>query len=140
VTTLPFTVTLDGRAVGKGRPRASFKNGVFRVHEDVKTARAERSVKQELALAWKAEPTKESLSLTVEIRVQPPVSMTKRDRALAMAAAIFPRSKPDLDNVVKLLADAGNKTVWHDDAQITRLFVSRRYAEAAGITLTVERA
>lgn len=37
--------------------------------------------------------------------------------------------KPDLDQLVKLLKDAGNRILWHDDSQITTLRARKVYAE-----------
>jgi len=137
VTSLPLTVTIPGVVTGKGRHRTTRTGHAYTPQ---KTVDAEREVTWYLRDAWRSPPIEEALSMTLEIRVAVPKSKSKKFRELALAAGVFPTSKPDLDNVVKLLADAGNKIVWADDAQITRLFVSRRYAEAPGITLTVERA
>ena len=38
--------------------------------------------------------------------------------------------KPDLSNLVKAIEDAGNGILWHDDCQITRLLVMKRYVAA----------
>lgn len=46
------------------------------------------------------------------------------------AAAKFVTGKPDLDNVLKLVADSCNGTVWHDDSQIAQAMITRRYTHA----------
>jgi Holliday junction resolvase RusA-like endonuclease len=134
---LPLTVNIAGPVTGKGRHRTTRSGHTYTPE---KTASAQNRVAHELAIAWRQPPCVDALSLTVEIRVPVPVSKSKKFRDLALASGVFPTSKPDIDNVVKLLADAGNKIVWNDDAQITRLFVSRRYAADPGMTVTVERA
>jgi len=51
--------------------------------------------------------------------------MTKpkgRDRARPL-----PDSRPDFDNLTKLVLDALNNLAWHDDAQITDCIVKKRY-------------
>jgi Holliday junction resolvase RusA-like endonuclease len=134
---LPVTITIAGPVTGKGRHRTTRTGHTYTPD---KTARAERDVAWYLRDAWRSSPTEEALSMTLEIRIAVPKSKSKKFRDLALASGVFPTSKPDIDNVVKLLADAGNKIIWADDAQITRLFVSRRYAADPGLTLTVERA
>lgn len=36
-------------------------------------------------------------------------------------------TKPDIDNLVKTVMDAGNKMIWHDDAAIVRLEATKIY-------------
>lgn len=51
-----------------------------------------------------------------------------------------PTTKPDLDNFLKLLEDAGNGYIWHDDSQITVVRMSKRYTvsgESAHIEMKV---
>lgn len=137
MTSLPLTVVIPGAVTGKGRHRTTRAGHVYTPD---KTVRAENRIAHEVALAWRQPPLDEALSMTLEIRVAVPASKSKKFREMALASGVFPTGRPDLDNIVKLVADAGNKILWADDAQITRLFVSRRYAADPGITMTVERA
>ena len=41
---------------------------------------------------------------------------------------MFPKVKPDLDNVVKAVLDALNGVVYRDDAQVVNLVATKRYA------------
>jgi len=41
----------------------------------------------------------------------------------------YPDSKPDVDNLVKLLADGCNGIVYRDDAQIVNLVARKRWAQ-----------
>lgn len=40
----------------------------------------------------------------------------------------FP-SRPDGDNLAKQILDALNKVIWHDDAQVVKLSVEKRYGD-----------
>ena len=44
-------------------------------------------------------------------------------------AATVHTSKPDADNVAKLIMDAMNGIAWHDDARVHEVFVSKVYGE-----------
>lgn len=43
---------------------------------------------------------------------------------------IFPTSKPDGDNVVKLILDALSKVVWTDDSRVTTITYKKRFTDA----------
>ena len=63
------------------------------------------------------------VSLEVVVVQIPPDSWSKRRRANTR----WVTGKPDLDNVLKLIGDSLNRLVWHDDAQIAKLALERRY-------------
>jgi Holliday junction resolvase RusA-like endonuclease len=52
-------------------------------------------------------------------------------------AARWKTSKPDADNIVKILKDAMNTIVFRDDAQVAVLHVQKIYGPVAGVTVEV---
>ncbi len=52
------------------------------------------------------------------------------------AAAKWRTSKPDADNLAKIVADAMNAIVFADDAQVASLIVQKTYGPLAGVTVT----
>lgn len=66
-----------------------------------------------------------------------PASWSKAKRAQALAGAMHPTTKPDIDNIAKAIADGGNGVAWVDDKQIARLLVTRRYGETPGVHVRV---
>ena len=64
-----------------------------------------------------------------------PASHTKRQ-----AACPWKMSKPDADNLVKIIKDALSKLAWRDDAQVCDLHVQKRYAPVARVTITLQAA
>jgi Holliday junction resolvase RusA-like endonuclease len=46
-------------------------------------------------------------------------------------------TKPDADNIVKIVKDALNGIVWADDAQVVQMNVSKVYAPAPGLTVNI---
>lgn len=96
-------LTIDGEPLSKQRPRLG-KGG--RTHTPAETVKAEQSIGWEVKAKLRAvEPDKVS-DFGVEV-----VFYTNNART-------------DLDNLTKLLMDACNKLVWHDDRQVTRLAAS----------------
>lgn len=49
----------------------------------------------------------------------------------------FPAKRPDIDNLVKFVLDAGNDYLWKDDDQIVDITAVKNYGEIEGIFLTL---
>jgi hypothetical protein len=64
-----------------------------------------------------------------------PESWSKKRRA----TALWKSSKPDADNIAKLIKDALSTVVYVDDAQIAELTVQKVYGPIAGVTVTIEK-
>ena len=73
------------------------------------------------------------LSICAEYLV--PVSWSKKRKV----AAIWKASKPDADNIAKLVKDAMNSIVYQDDAQVAILTVSKRYGPQAKLSVEVKQ-
>jgi Holliday junction resolvase RusA-like endonuclease len=132
-----LTITIPGEMRGKGRPRFSARGGFARAYTDSKTANAEAWVKHCAMTQAGTAPIEGAVSIAITIDVVPPASWAVRKKANALAGAFFPTSKPDLDNIAKLIADALNGIVWRDDKQIVRMVLAKRYAPTAQAVLTV---
>lgn len=111
---------VPGPPRGKGRPR--FEQGHART--DAATLSAENEIRwyARKAMVGKA-PAAGALRLTIEARYNRPKSWPKK------RLDVWKTSKPDLDNVVKLVKDALNKIAWLDDAQVVSLIASKIYQD-----------
>lgn len=58
-----------------------------------------------------------------------PKSASKRDEAAMRAGMLRPTKKPDVDNIEKVICDALNAVLWHDDAQIVDSRCVKAYGE-----------
>lgn len=72
-------------------------------------------------------PLEAPLEVLIELRMQIPVSWSKKKRVAASAGTVRATKKPDIDNVVKSILDASNGIVWIDDAQVVVLTVRKLY-------------
>lgn len=91
-------LTIPGEPVSKGRPRVT-SHGTYTPE---KTKTAEEEVGWALKLAWKKEPSTSDFMVGMEFHVKG-------------------KRRWDLDNLMKLVLDAGNKIVWKDDSQVIEL-------------------
>lgn len=72
-------------------------------------------------------PLDAPLEVLIELRMQIPVSWSKKKQVAASAGQVRATKKPDIDNVVKSILDASNGIVWIDDAQVVVLTVRKLY-------------
>ena len=104
-----YRITLAGEPLPKERPR------VVRQHGKTRTFTPTRTLKAEEALTWAMRQVvrrclKEPLCLYVNF-----YRATKR--------------RVDLDNLVKLVLDAGNRVIWSDDSLVQSLSANLFYAD-----------
>ena len=67
-----------------------------------------------------------------------PGSWSNRKRAQAMANEILPTTKPDFDNLVKMV-DALKGVVWIDDAQVIDCHLFKRYSDRPRTVIEVRQ-
>ena len=51
---------------------------------------------------------------------------------------ILPLKKPDMDNIVKVVADALNGVAYQDDKQVILVSAKKAYSAMEGLDITVE--
>lgn len=90
------------------------------------------AVKQIAALGMRSAPPQEgALGLLVVARFLRPKSASKR------RPPYWKATRPDADNIGKIVKDALNGIVWRDDAQVSLLSVRKIYSETAGLAIHV---
>lgn len=78
------------------------------------------------------------VALRVVARFLPPESVSKKRRGDMLEGREKPLKKPDIDNIVKTVADALNGAAYHDDTQIVRVTAEKAYSVSEGLDITVE--
>lgn len=132
----PVTVVIPGEPQGKARPRFNSRSGVY---TPAKTAAYE----QMIGIIAKSSMRGKSIltgPLHVDLRAVMPIpkSWSKAKRDAAILGEIRPTSKPDIDNIIKAIADGMNQIVYADDAAIASVSASKVYGLDPFVVVTVK--
>ena len=135
-----ISFTVPGVPVAKGRARsARTKFGKTIHYTPKKTKVYENEVcKYALLAMYGGKAIEESVRLTVFLYMPIPKSWSLKKKALALSGEILPTTKPDLDNMVKLIGDAMNGVVYKDDSQIVWVTARKFYTTEPRAIITVE--
>lgn len=121
---------IPGNPVAKGRARA-FKQGNYIAHyTPEKTVNYENLVKMVAVQDMKGKQLISGpVSMVISLFFQIPESWSNKKRLSALNGTVRPTVKPDLDNCCKVVADALNGVVWHDDKQVVEVVVKKFYSD-----------
>lgn len=78
------------------------------------------------------------MTLRIVARFLPPKSTSKKKQKQMLDGEILPLKKPDMDNIVKVVADALNGVAYNDDTQIVLVSAKKAYSAIEGLDVTVE--
>jgi len=143
-----------GVPIAKGRPRALARlvksGGVARAIVQLITPPETRQAEarlQKLARAYMAaqsggrnhalEPFAGPVRMMIVAVYEPPSSWPKRLHAALAQGVVYHTSKPDADNLAKLVGDALNEIAYQDDSQVAELIVRKRYGSPARTDITI---
>ena len=134
-----MTIVILGEPVGKARPRVVRNGGVTRTYTPEKTASYENLVKLEYERQAHGERYPSGTPVSMEITACYGLSKgdSKRKRSDKLLGVVRPTKKPDIDNVIKVIADALNGLAYDDDSQIVTAKVIKVYAETPSVTVTI---
>lgn len=121
--------TVQGEPKGKGRPRFNTKTG--HAMTPVDTVNYESLVKLEYGRQCEGMMFSDDAMLDMRIRAyySIPKAVSKKKKAMMLDGLIRPTKKPDMDNVVKIIADSLNKIAYRDDTQIVDCQCRKFYSE-----------
>lgn len=129
----------------KGRPRFSRRSG--RAFTPAATQAAHRTLRGELAhatglgktaqeLKW---PMTGPLALDVEFLMPIPQSWSKKKTEAARRNDVPHTSRPDVDNLAKLVLDAANGVLWVDDSQLVSVRMEKGYGPTPATVVVLYR-
>lgn len=123
---MQISFTIPGEPVAKGRPRIT-RHGTYTPE---KTTNFETLVKWEYHNQCGNFKFADSVQLALDVVAYRsiPKSASKKKRALMEAGVVLPITKPDWDNVGKIVSDALNKIAYHDDSQVVDARVRKIYS------------
>lgn len=118
-----------GAPVGKGRPRfvRTFRGG--RAVTPEKTRKYELEVRNEYIKQSNYYFSEEKmLKMEIDAYFEIPKSTSKKKKDLMLKNILRPTKKPDMDNIIKIIADALNKIAYYDDKQIIECSIRKYYS------------
>lgn len=81
--------------------------------------------------------TRGQYALRVAAYFPVPKSRPKAWKELALANKIHPTTRPDWDNVGKIVSDALNGIVWHDDSMVVQAMILKAYSDRPRVEVVV---
>ncbi len=129
--------TVLGEPKGKGRPRFARATGHAITPKD--TVAYENLVRMEFTnqCGEVRFPDGSMLDMRIMAYYSIPKSASKKKKGLMLEGAIRPTKKPDMDNVVKIVADSLNNIAYHDDTQIVDCQCRKFYSEQPRIEVRI---
>lgn len=130
--------TVMGEPKGKGRPRFCRNTGHAITPKD--TVNYETLVKMEYTQACGEQmfPDDAMLDMRIKAYYSIPKSASKKRHAAMLSGDIRPTKKPDMDNVIKIIADALNKIAYRDDTQIVDCQVRKFYSKKPRVEVMIQ--
>jgi len=129
--------TVYGEPKGKQRPVFTRKGRAY-------TAKQTVDYEAAVQAAYRSQygnysfPLEVTLSLQIAAFYKIPKSTSKAMRKRMHSQEIRPRKTPDIDNVVKIVADALNGVAYADDRQIVTMQASKFYGETPRIEVCLQ--
>lgn len=130
---------VHGEPKGKGRPRATARNGFVQMHTPTTTKEAEKEVASAaMAAMGSCKPFTGPLHVRMTIMHGLRKSWSKAKKEDALLGNIVPTIKSDIDNIIKLYFDALNGIVWTDDVQVVSVTAVKRFVSNGRVYIEVE--
>jgi len=114
-------IVIYGAPTPKGRPKVAMRGRFPTVYTPKETREAEDEFMAQALKSKPEAPLEGPLSVSISFFKIKPKSMPKR--------IIHWTTKPDIDNLAKLVLDALDKVFFQDDSQIVELICSKQYDE-----------
>lgn len=126
-----------GEPKGKGRPRFNTKTGHAITPKD--TVNYETLVHMEYLEQCDEFrfPDDAMLDMRIKAYYSIPKSASKKKRVAMLTGEIRPTKKPDMDNVVKIIADSLNQVAYRDDTQIVDCQCRKFYSDKPRVEVTI---
>lgn len=126
-----------GNIVGKQRPRVNMYTG--NVYTPNNTKDYEEYIRQCFFLKYnKNEILLNRVNIEIIAYFKIPTNTKKADKEKMLNGEISPTKKPDIDNIAKVVLDSINKYVIHDDNQVTKITVEKKYSEESKLYIKIE--
>lgn len=130
-------IELAGEPKGKGRPR--FVRSTGHAYTPADTRKYEMKLRMVAeAVMGRNRPLDGPLSVVIEALFPVPASWSRVKFDRAIRGMILPTSRPDADNLMKVV-DSLNGVVWNDDRQIVTAIIKKRYSTKPALVIKVTK-
>ncbi|MDU0476840.1 RusA family crossover junction endodeoxyribonuclease [Staphylococcus chromogenes] len=119
------------KPMGSPRPRFRRVGGFVQTYMPTTYSHHKKFIAEQMPILQ----SENQLKLTIEFYFPPLKSWSKK--LLATMLGRYKRTKPDLDNLLKTVLDAGNEKLWKDDNQIVEIRTFKKYADVARTILII---
>lgn len=131
--------TVPGEPKGKGRPRFSKVGNYVKARTPQDTVVYENLVRMQYQEQCKDRrfPDDAILDMRIIAYYSIPKSASKKKKEQMINGILRPAKKPDMDNVVKVIADSLNAIAYRDDTQIVDCQVRKFYSEKPRVVIQI---
>jgi Holliday junction resolvase RusA-like endonuclease len=131
--------TVEGKPQGKARARTFYdkKVGKMRSVTPEQTKSYEDLIRWSYRAAGGQYMGEKVLQVSIKAFYPIPSSFSKKKRDAALNGEIRPTTKPDCDNVIKVVLDALNGVAYYDDKQVVYVSCNKFYAEQGGLKICI---
>lgn len=136
--TVKAKFTVLGEPQGKGRPRFVRKTGMTFTPD--KTVSYENLIATEYRRQVGTQFTEGTLDMRIMAYFGIPKSASKRKKQQMESGELRPAKKPDMDNIMKVVADALNAVAYRDDAQVVDSQIRKFYSHNPRIEVIIQSA
>lgn len=129
---MQISFEIPGKPMGKQRAR-TLKNG--HSYTPKETVNYETLVRQIFITQHFERQLTGAIEAEITAYFPIPMSASKKKREQMISGEIRPTTKPDWDNIGKIICDSLNNLAYHDDAYIVECTVKKFYAEDPGVVI-----
>ena len=137
IETQMFTFTIPGKPMGKQRPKFARMGNYVKTYTPKETVNYEQWVRFCFKEACGKFMDYPYIEVDIDAYFPIPKSFSKKKRQEAIDDNIKPTTKPDLDNILKVITDALNGVAFSDDRIITQVSMYKQYAEEPRVEVTL---
>lgn len=134
------TFQVIGEPQGKARPKFARQGNFVTTYTPKKTVDYERQIKTAYITSTKGYQFSNDKYLCLEIAAYfgIPKSYSKSKVLCCLENKMLPNKKPDIDNIVKVVADALNGVAYKDDKNIVSVIAHKRYSDCPKIIVRIK--
>ena len=129
---------IPGQPMGKQRPKFARVGNYTRTYTPKETINYEILVKMCYQNQCKAYFGSKPINMRIMAYYRIPINYSKKKKEMCLNGEIRPTTKPDADNIAKIICDSFNGIAYDDDKQIVGLVVEKRYSTEPCVVVEIK--